>query len=66
MRFQSALIAVVVLAASVAIAEENLDESKAIEKIELLRGDTGDTDFTIRKQFTVRTYQLNRHCRFRS
>ena len=34
MRFQSALIAVGVLAASLVMADDNLDESKAIEKIE--------------------------------
>ena len=37
MRFQSAFIAVVVLTASLVIADD-LDESKAIEKIELLGG----------------------------
>jgi internalin A len=38
MRFQSALIALVVLTASMVIADEILDESKAIAKIELLGG----------------------------
>ncbi len=36
MRFQSGFIAVFVLAAAIVIAEDNLNESKAIEKIELL------------------------------
>ena len=38
MRFQFALIAVIVLAASLVIADDNLDEAKAIQKIELLGG----------------------------
>ncbi len=38
MRFQSAFIAVAVLAASLGVADDNLDESKAIQKIEMLRG----------------------------
>ena len=38
MRFQFAFIAVAVLATSTAIADGTLDESKAIEKIELLGG----------------------------
>ena len=38
MRFQSGLIAVVVLTASVVVPDDNLDESKAIGKIELLGG----------------------------
>ena len=38
MRFQSAFIAVTVLAASFGFADDILDESKAIEKIELLGG----------------------------
>ena len=38
MRFQSAFIAVVILAASLVVADDNLDEAKAIKKIELLGG----------------------------
>ena len=38
MRFQSAFIAIAVLTASLVIADDNLDESKAIQKIELLGG----------------------------
>jgi internalin A len=38
MRFQFALIAVVVLAASLVVADDTLDEARAIEKIELLGG----------------------------
>ena len=38
MRFQSALIPVAVLTASLVIADDSLDESKSIEKIELLGG----------------------------
>jgi Leucine-rich repeat (LRR) protein len=38
MRFQSALIVVAVLVASMVIAEDNLDEAKVIQKIELLGG----------------------------
>jgi len=38
MRFQSVIIVVAVLAASLVIADDNLDESKTVEKIELLGG----------------------------
>ena len=38
MRFQIALIAVIVVAISLVIADDKLDESKAIRKIELLGG----------------------------
>ena len=38
MRFQAAFVAVVALTTSMVIAEDNLDESKAIAKIELLGG----------------------------
>ena len=38
MRFLSAFIALVVLAASLVVADDNLDESKAIEQLEQLGG----------------------------